>query len=39
MPYDGGLSQAELENRSEQVAQRIFAALTDMDTYFEQTLV
>ena len=38
MPYDGGLSQAELEQRSEQVANTIFSALTQMGNYFEKVL-
>ena len=38
MPYDGGLSQAELEQRSESVAQGIFNSLSQMDNYFEKVL-
>jgi hypothetical protein len=38
MPYDGSISQAELEQRSEGVANTIFNALNQMDSYFEKML-
>ena len=38
MPYDGGLSQEELENRGESVARGIFGSLGQMDDFFEKVL-
>ena len=36
MSYNGGLSQEELERRSESVASGVFSVLADMDKYFEK---
>lgn len=38
MPYDGGISQEELEKRSEGVASGIFGSLAKMDDYYEKVL-
>jgi hypothetical protein len=36
MPYDGGLSQAELEQRSEQVAGNVHGSLTLMSNFVDK---
>ena len=38
MPYDGGLSKAEIESKSEGIANRTLSCLNEAALYFEKVL-